>query len=514
MATALDPGASARSGSEDPTDANTAYGGYWQGAWRSQLARRVSMLAILCGTLVAILMTGIQLYVDYRSDLGDLTQSVQRIEQAVVPGLTESLWIVDETLVRSQLNGILQIDGIDAVEVIEPDGNRFVAGIAAENIGYWHVLPLSRPSGEEVIFLGTLRLHVTYQIAIKRLVRRGVLLLATNALKAFLVACCLLLIFHALVGRHLSQIAAFARTYHPTSPPGTLTLDRPPKAGQADELNDVENALNRTIVAIRQHVVQLEDANEVIATHVTTLEQANQHLLNANREQAEFTYAISHDLKSPSNTMGMLIDGLFEDASLGQEGRDILRDMRATNQRMRQLVDDVLDYSRIVEGGFDVADVDLTVIVENVLQDLSADVYGAGAEVSSPSLPCVPGHAMQLRLLFQNLIGNAIKFRSPARVPRIEITASETEETVSVTIADNGIGIPVQHYDRVFGLFQRLHAHSAYEGTGLGLTICRRVMANHRGTIEPGPGSDGGTAFKMTFRKVWDDETDQARGSD
>jgi light-regulated signal transduction histidine kinase (bacteriophytochrome) len=346
------------------------------------------------------------------------------------------------------------------------------------------------------------------------MLERGAIILASNAVKTFLVAACMLAIFHALVGRHLSHIAAFARGYSPSAPTELFALDRPLRAGAVDELGDVEEALNRTILAFRQHTSELQDANEAIAENLKTLEQTNLSLLNANREQAEFTYAISHDLKSPSNTMGMLIDYLEEERALGDGERRILADMRATNQRMRQLVDDVLGYSRIVEGKFEVEEVDLTQVIEAVRQDLAADILLAGAEIECAKIPPIPGQAMQLRMLFQNLISNAIKFRARDRVARIEITTEEDDSTVRVTVADNGIGIPAEHYDRIFGLFQRLHTQSEYEGTGLGLTICRRVMANHGGSITIGPGRDGGAAFTMAFRKVLDDKADQARDPD
>ena len=111
---------------------------------------------------------------------------------------------------------------------------------------------------------------------------------------------------------------------------------------------------------------------------------------------------------------------------------------------------------------------------------------------------------MHLRILFQNLISNAIKFRSLDRPPRVRITREIGDRGQAViTIADNGIGIPEEHRNVVFGLFKRLHTRASYDGSGLGLAICRRVMAGHGGDIEVGTGLDGGAAFTLSF---WDEE--------
>ncbi|MFK7994342.1 MAG: transporter substrate-binding domain-containing protein [Granulosicoccus sp.] len=220
-----------------------------------------------------------------------------------------------------------------------------------------------------------------------------------------------------------------------------------------------------------------------------------------NREQAEFTYAVSHDLKSPSNTIGMLISELDEEGSLGENGQQVLSDMKVTNSRMGQTVKDVLDYSRVIHNELQVETVDCNEMIDMIIKDLKADVLEADAEITRTQLPTLQGHTMQLRILFQNLISNAIKFRSPDRSPVIEITADSLPLGTRITVSDNGIGIPSEHRERVFGMFFRLYVHSEYEGTGLGLAICRRVVLNHGGDISAKAGPDGGTRIEITFGK-------------
>lgn len=258
--------------------------------------------------------------------------------------------------------------------------------------------------------------------------------------------------------------------------------------------------LRRGRQRLLQHAYDIQQQElEQEKAHAEEMGRLISQLEHTNREQAEFTYAISHDLKSPANTIGMLIEELAADETLNPDARALLADMESTTRRMRQLVDDVLQYSRVVDERMSVEAVDLGALVEEIRRDLACDIAKAGARISVTDLPSLPGNRMQLRMLFQNLVCNAVKFRAPDRQPRIEITSRIAQEGLEVTIADNGIGIPEKYRERVFGLFQRLNAPSEYEGTGLGLAICQRIMSNHRGRIRIGPGIDGGAAFTMYF---------------
>ncbi len=247
--------------------------------------------------------------------------------------------------------------------------------------------------------------------------------------------------------------------------------------------------------AFAQQALDLERekayANE-LKTIVGQLEQAN-------REQAEFTYAISHDLKSPANTIGLLIEELSEDIDLDDDGKALLSDMARTNGHMRQLVDDVLAYSRIVDEEMIVEPVNLVDMVREICTDLKSDMETANAVLHIGDLPEIRGNRMQLRMLFQNLISNAVKFRSPDRQPMVEVKGWKVGNECRLMVSDNGIGIPEKLREKVFGLFQRLHSQSAFQGTGLGLTICKRVMLNHRGSIHIAAGDAGGATFIMTF---------------
>lgn len=274
-----------------------------------------------------------------------------------------------------------------------------------------------------------------------------------------------------------------------------------------DQLNNQISERHRVEQELRNATAELAlerdslDAKVMQRTHeladkAEDLEHTLAHLRQTNREQAEFTYAISHDLKSPSNTIRMLAEELKIGYGhlLDAEGVELVDLTRKTAERMARLVDDVLEYSRCIEAHPQHGPVELDPIFAEVQENLRYDMVKAGARLICPLLPVVHGDRMQLKLLFQNLIANAIKFRSPYRPPLVEVTwRPYIGRKVLISVNDNGIGIAPEHVDRVFGLFQRLHSHDVYPGSGIGLTLCKRIAVNHGGNIRlkstPGIGS-------------------------
>lgn len=218
------------------------------------------------------------------------------------------------------------------------------------------------------------------------------------------------------------------------------------------------------------------------------------------REQREFTYAISHDLQSPANTLKMIFaELLFEGETMSSDARMFIEKGMETVQRMGVQVEDVLTYSRTVDVATKVDPVDLQTLVRGIVTDLSADIRSAGAEVDVDALPVVYGDSMQLRMLFQNLIANALKFRHSDREHRVSVSAAPVGRGHRITVRDNGIGIRPEDQKKVFGLFNRLNLRDKYAGTGIGLSLCQRVAENHHFAIEVTSDGISGTDFSMEF---------------
>ncbi|MGP6090110.1 ATP-binding protein [Antarctobacter jejuensis] len=224
------------------------------------------------------------------------------------------------------------------------------------------------------------------------------------------------------------------------------------------------------------------------------------------REQEEFTFAISHDLKSPTNTMFLLQSELLE--LLGENTdvniREILTYMDATNKRMGQLVDGVLSYTQLVGQTVPPDAVALSPVLQGVVGDFRGEITTHSAHIELGELPSVMGNALQLRILFQNLVGNALKFRAIGRSPEVQIRweAGAPDGFERVCVEDNGIGIAEASQEKVFKLFQRLNLAEDYPGTGLGLALCKRIVGLHNGKIDVHSQEGTGTTFVVTLPAV------------
>lgn len=218
------------------------------------------------------------------------------------------------------------------------------------------------------------------------------------------------------------------------------------------------------------------------------------------QEQRDFTYAISHDLKSPANTLHMLLDEIsFEQDKLSEKGQKFLEISLNVVNRMKDQVEDVLAYARTGSNQEAHDLVDLNSIIDDVLDDLKSDIIEKSALINRTELPVVTGCPKQLHPLFQNLVSNALKFQADGNTPAIDIVAvSDPHNRYDIIkISDNGIGIPEEFQIRIFKLFERLHTREAYPGTGVGLALCKRVISNHNGKLSLQSEPNVGTIFTI-----------------
>jgi signal transduction histidine kinase len=224
-------------------------------------------------------------------------------------------------------------------------------------------------------------------------------------------------------------------------------------------------------------------------------------LERSNRELEEFAYVASHDLAEPLRVITSYLQLIDRRAQLDADSRQYLGSAVDGARRMRRLIDDLLRYSRTGRGELQRRHVPATEIVDETMRALAADIESAGAVVEVGDLPVVDGDPVLLGQLFQNLVANAVKFHDDAP-PRVQVTGRELPAGVEFTVADNGIGIAPDDAVRVFRMFQRLHHREQYEGTGIGLSVCQRIVERHGGEIhvEAGPGGRG-SRFVFTVPK-------------
>jgi PAS domain S-box-containing protein len=215
------------------------------------------------------------------------------------------------------------------------------------------------------------------------------------------------------------------------------------------------------------------------------LEELASELKRSNAELEEFAYVASHDLQEPLRMVSMYVQLLSRRYSdkLDAEAIEFINFAKDGAQRMSRLITDLLDYSRLGKRGQPFAIVDLADSYKQAIENLHLVIADCRAKIEVDKLPKVMGDAGQLIRLLQNLIGNALKYRRTDVTPKIKIAISKQSESWHIAISDNGIGIDPVHFERIFQVFQRLHPHGKYEGTGVGLAICKKIVERHGGAI-------------------------------
>lgn len=239
-----------------------------------------------------------------------------------------------------------------------------------------------------------------------------------------------------------------------------------------------------------------------------SLFEYSRQLESRNKELQEFAYIASHDLREPLRKVQSFGERLKDKCgeTLGEKGNDYLERMQNATSRMQTLIDDLLNYSRITTQRKSFDNISLENVARGVVSDLSVSILESRTTIILSSLPSISADKTQMQQLFQNLIGNAIKFAQPNTLPEIKIYSENitndedffnknntNEEWVKVVIEDNGIGIDMNYSEKIFGVFERLHGRSEYEGTGIGLSIVKKIVERHNGKIilksEPNIGS-------------------------
>jgi signal transduction histidine kinase len=260
--------------------------------------------------------------------------------------------------------------------------------------------------------------------------------------------------------------------------------------------NHISIALNNSTLfnEIRKNEAKLKE-------YTDDLEQANQELIRHNRELDEFTYIASHDLQEPLNKLTAFADLLKRD--LGDNPAELVKKdlsfILTSAERMRILVHDLLMLSQAGKSIMKLQRVSLDACVDKALEALDLKVKETRTEIKRDKLPTISGDLVLLTQVYQNLIGNAVKFRDQ-NVPKIHITTEKKKGEWILGVKDNGIGIKSDYFDKIFVAFQRLHSRNKYEGSGIGLSVCKKIVGRHGGRIWVESELGKGAHFKFSLK--------------
>ena len=253
-------------------------------------------------------------------------------------------------------------------------------------------------------------------------------------------------------------------------------------------------------VAVRYEITERILAQEKLKIEARKLELSN-------RELQDFASVAAHDLQEPLRKIQSFADRLRAKSSdvLGAETVDYLERIQKSALRMQTLINDLLSYSRVTTKALPFIPVNLNQVVAQVVSDLEVRIEKTQGKVEWADLPTIDADPVQINQLFLNLINNALKFHKPSIPPIVKITSrmvkglKDASECCEISVEDNGIGFDEKYSDRIFTIFQRLHGRHEYEGTGIGLAVCRKIIERHEGTISTKSAPGQGATFILTI---------------
>lgn len=463
-----------------------------------RLGTRLIFWMVVSSTLLSVLASAIQLYASYQRDASNTQESFDIVEQSFHSSLTTALWEFDFKHIEVILDGLVANQGVVEIELVASTGQKIVKRAETPDsatITKSFALTRTDPDGTET-HLGDLRIGMTLASARDRLLSQFWTLLATNMTKTLLASSAMLILFYFLVSRHLRRIASFEQGIEAELAEARLSLNRRPPA-VPDDLDLVVEAINTAQRRARASFASVDKLNR-------SLDRSNRELKRSNDELEQFAHIAAHDLQEPLRKIcafGQLLRDEYGEA-LDDQGREYIEFMVDASSRQQHLVKDLLTYSRVGAQARQFVPVDLNAVLKSTLEDLSVTLKATDGQVEVAEMPSVTADRSEMKQLFLNLIGNALKYRSPERVPRVAIRAETLNDLGSIErrrnfcriyIEDNGIGFDQAMAEKIFEPFRRLHARADYEGTGIGLAIVRKILFHHGGTItakgRPGHGS-------------------------
>lgn len=450
---------------------------------------------VVFSSLIALLTTSFQLYLDYRIERSQIDKTLDQIEVSYLPSLVEDVWVANSNRIQTQLNGLYNLPGIEFLSIQVEDKVQWqTGGHFSEYLVIKHY-PLTKKYRNKDLVIGTLQVVASLDEIYGQLVDKAATIFFSNALKTFIVAGFMLFLFNFLVTRHLNTLAQQSLDIDLEKGRKLLKLNRPEgEEYSSDELGVLETALN--------------EMQQKIMTSHDELRTARDHANTSSRTKSEFLRMISHELHTPLNAIlgfAQLIELESSETEKLHDHSHYAKLILTAGNRLLTIVDDIIDVASIEAGDLDLVerDVEIPKLFEDVknLNVKAAELAGLDFEVEVDPEVCFI-HADQLRLkqALHNLLSNAIKFSNPGGKVVLE-TDIDIKGAVSFIVRDQGIGMDMSQIDHLLRSFTQADGSIArkYDGTGLGLAIAKGITETHGGTLSFNSQPGKGTEVRLTL---------------
>ncbi|WP_350332872.1 sensor histidine kinase [Coralliovum pocilloporae] len=468
--------------------------------WGNRLARRLIVLTVICNTVLSLFATGYQLFHRYERDVQDTMEIYDIFDQSFKASLAKSVWEFNFRQAEEILNGLASRRDVVFIELRTSTGQRLTQGQQqnTENVlSRSFQLVYDTPEGNRRP-IGKLTMDISLEHVEELFWDQLVTILSANLLKTSLASIVMFVLFYSLVTRHLHHIASFVDRPDWS---GNLTLDRA-RSEANDDLDSVVEAINTTYDRQKRYVDRQDEMNE-------ELRQSNAKLVASNEELRQFSTIAAHDLQEPLRKIQIFGDLLRDEYTdgLDEQGQGYVDRMTQAAERQRLLIKDLLAYSKVSQSEQLFEPVHLNRILKQVLAEHESQLAAIDASVTVGTLPVVSGIEVLMTQLFDNLVSNAIKYRSPDRplelnISVIDVAESDEGSICAISVSDNGIGFEEKYAEVILEPFKRLQSDISISGTGMGLAICRKIAQQHHGDLTAQGHAGEGSVFTVTLPVV------------
>ena len=494
------------------------------------VAKRLLLSILLFSSLVTLIATGIQFYLDFQRDVNAIERRLDEVETSYLKSIQASLWNMDIRQLELQLEGIMRLPDMRAVYLVEVDTSidqplTLSYGERSSRSTIIRTYPLIHLMDDQTERqLGTLNIEANLEEIYDRLFQRGLYILFSQGIKTFLVSLFILLFIHRLVTRHLEHISDFVGNINLVDNTPLLSLNRP-KQHISDELENVVRAFNTMRVRLSTAYSELYNVNTELTEDIAARQYAEREIkrLNeeleqrvtqrtseleaANNELSSFCYSVSHDLRAPLRRIDgfrrMLIASYGD--NIDDKSAHYFQRIEVGTQEMSDMIDSFLTLSRSTNTTLTLESIDLSGLVTQAIQRLQEKDPKRISNVIIQQGLCAEGDRRLLDILLANLIENAWKYTQHKDQSHIEFGVDSGQKSTVYFVRDNGAGFNMELAEHLLKPFTRLHTNDEYEGIGIGLATVQRIVARHGGRIWFDAKTDFGATFYFT---LWENGKD------